>query len=134
MPDLTTAHTTKHNKTESFLDLSKVSREDRVKYRARAFKLFKHGLGYRTVSSMLGISVYTVRDWDRLYKMGKFGPKIKHPGNCPENLSNKELRERVRTEHEAGASISSLSMRYGKCKSTIRYWVNSSRIDEKGAE
>lgn len=134
MSNSETAHTTKHSKTEPFVDLNRLSRESRIKYRARAFKLFKLGLGYRTVSAMLGISVYTARDWDRLYKMGKFGPKIKHPGNCPENLTNKELREKVRAEHQGGASISSLSMKYGKCKSTIRYWVNSSRTNEMRTE
>ncbi len=134
MSNLGTAHTTEHNKTETIVDLNSLSRESRIKYRARAFKLFKLGLGYRTVSAMLGISVYTVRDWDRLYKMGKFGPKIKHPGNCPENLTKKELREKVRSEHQEGASISSLSMKYGKCKSTIRYWVNSSQSNEKRSE
>lgn len=130
MSDFAKAHSTKHDKTETCLNYSSLSEASRVKYRAKALKLFKRGLGYRVVSAMLGISVYTVREWDRLFKMGKFNPQIKHPGNSPKNISNKELREKVKAEHEKGASISSLSMKYGKCKSTIRYWVNPPKTQE----
>lgn len=121
MPDSEIVHATKPDTTQvNLTDLSKASRN---RYRAQAFKLFKKGFGYRTVSSMLRLSVYTVKDWDRLFKAGEFEPKLKHPGNCPENQSTKELRDKVKTEYENGASISSLSIKYGKNKSTIRYWV-----------
>lgn len=118
-------HTTKHNPTKQ--NLKCLSKDDRIKCRAKAFRLFEDGLGYRAVSSMLNLSVYTVRDWARLFKTGNFDPQIKHPGKYSQNLSTQEIRDQVKAEYENGASISYLSVKYGKNKTTVRYWLRKNR-------
>ena len=41
--------------------------------RRHAAELFAHGLGYQKTAEILGLSPYTVRDWARAYKAGRFG-------------------------------------------------------------
>ena len=109
------------------LSLSTLSREERLKYRKKASALFKQGFGYKAVASKLQLSVFTVKDWDRLYKGGYFKPEIKKPGNFSENVLSADLKEQVRKEFNEGASVCSLSVKYGKSKSTIRYWIRNSK-------
>ena len=40
--------------------------------RRHAAELFAHGLGYQKTAEILGLSPYTVRDWARAYKAGRF--------------------------------------------------------------
>lgn len=40
--------------------------------RQKALAFFEEGVGYVRVASSLGLSKYTVRDWYRLVKRGKF--------------------------------------------------------------
>lgn len=121
MSDSETIHTTKQDKTP--VNLTQLSKASREKYRSQANKLFEKDFGYRAVASMLRISDYTVRNWVRLYKIGAFEPKIKPRGNSPQNYSLKVLRDLIRDEYENRESITSLSMKYGKNKSTVRYWL-----------
>lgn len=117
------------------ISLSALSSEERLKYRKKAFALFKQGFGYKAVASKLQLSVFTVKDWDRLYKGGYFKPEIKKPGNFSENVLSADLKEQVRKEFNEGASVCSLSVKYGKSKSTIRYWIKNSknRISHKAS-
>ena len=41
-----------------------------------AVDLFKHGYGYTKVASILELSPYTVRDWNREYRAGRFRVQI----------------------------------------------------------
>ena len=47
--------------------------------RQKAIALFAQGAGYKRVSTALGVPYYTVRDWARQYRAGKFHAEI--PGN-----------------------------------------------------
>lgn len=90
-------------------------------YREIALQLFEEGMGYKRVASHLNLSMHTVRDWHRLYRCGSFEPKIREPGNSPANVIDKETKEQIKRDYEGGATIGCLSMKYKKCKSTIRY-------------
>jgi len=103
--------------------VSELSKSSRIQYRQRAFALFEKGYGYFATARILKLSIFTVRDWHRLYKEGFFEPELKKPGNCHSNLLPKEIKEKVREEYEAGVSVTSLCTKYGKSKSTIRYWL-----------
>ena len=43
----------------------------------QALELFREGCGY--TASLLGLPAYTVRDWARLYREGKFHPQLNNP-------------------------------------------------------
>lgn len=43
-----------------------------IQLRRQALDLFQRDYGYRKVASLLGISVYTVREWARAYRKGEF--------------------------------------------------------------
>ena len=112
--------TSKEKTKIRFSDLSKAAR---IQYRKRAFELFEKGLGYCATSRILGLSLFTVRDWHRLYKGGYFDPDLKSPGNSLPNILPMEIKKKVKEEFANGASVTSLAKRYGKSNSTIRYWL-----------
>lgn len=45
----------------------------------QALELFREGCGYKRTASLLGLPAYTVRDWVRLYREGKFHPQSNNP-------------------------------------------------------
>ena len=45
----------------------------------QALELFREGCGYKRTASLLGLPAYTVRDWARLYREGKFHPQSNNP-------------------------------------------------------
>jgi len=104
--------------------LSGKDRAIRTKYREKALKLFEEGFGYKRVATLLNLSIFTVRDWHRLYRSGFFEPQIRNPGNFAANILEEETKEQIRKEYKAGETISGLSLKYGKSKATIRYLVN----------
>lgn len=111
-------------KKQNTINFSSLSKKIRTQYRQIAYDFFKKGHSYKYVSSRLGLSVYTVREWHQLFRAGAFNPEIKLPGPTSQSRSTKEARELIRAEYKKGASVSSLSVKYGKCKTTIRYWIN----------
>ncbi len=108
--------------------LSGKDKSIRTKYRDRALKLFEEGFGYKRVATQLNLSIYTVRDWHRLYRSGFFEAKIRTPGNFPANILDEETKGQIRKEYKAGETISGLSLKYGKSKATIRYFVNKEEL------
>lgn len=106
--------------------LSGKDKSIRRKYREKALKLFREGWGYKHVATQLNLSIFTVRDWHRLYRCDSFEPEIRNPGNSPVNVIDEETKEHIRMDYKGGETISSLCLKYGKCKTTIRYIVNYS--------
>lgn len=109
--------------TAKKIRLSDMTASTRIKYREKALQLFEKGSGYMTVAAKLKLSIYTVRDWYRLYRGGFFSADLKKPGNSSENHCSKDIKDEVREEFLHGSSVSSLSVKFGKSKSTIRYWL-----------
>lgn len=93
-------------------------------YREKALKLFEEGWGYKRVATQLNLSMFTVRDWHRLYRGGSFETELRNPGKSPANVIDEETKALIRNDYNAGETISSLAMKYGKCKTTIRYILN----------
>lgn len=111
------------NKQKAKIRISDLTKAKRIQYRKRAFELFKEGHGYCATASILGLSLFTVRDWHRLYERGYFDPELKKPGNALPNILPTEIKEKVKEDFANGASVTSLAMKYGKSNSTIRYWL-----------
>ncbi|WP_295490027.1 helix-turn-helix domain-containing protein [uncultured Sutterella sp.] len=57
----------------------------------QALELFREGCGYKRTASLLGVPAYTVRDWARFYREGKFRPQEDAP----------DLFEGIEPEEEA---------------------------------
>lgn len=55
----------------------------------QALELFREGCGYKRTASLLGLPAYTVHDWARLYREGKFHPQSNNP-NLFEGLEREE--------------------------------------------
>ncbi len=110
---------------QAVIRVSELRKNDRIFYRKKAFELFEKGYGYCVTARILKLSLYTVRDWYCLYKEGYFEPEMKKPGNCSSNILPEEIKEKVREEYKEGDSVSKLSKKYGKSKTTIRYWLKN---------
>lgn len=108
------------------IQLSDRSASERRKYREKALRLFENGFGYVAVANKLKLSVHTVKDWFHLYRGGSFSADLKRPGRSPENFCTKDVKDEVRKEFTLGSSINYLSVKFGKSKSTIRYWIQHS--------
>ena len=108
------------------INLSEISNQERINLRQRALDLFNEGCGYKRVATILNLSAYTVRDWLKEYEVGIFKPEGQKVGR-PEKVLSKEFGDTITQEHRSGVSVNELSRKYGKTKSTIRYWLVGKR-------
>lgn len=85
----------------------------------RATTLFIKGLGYKAVAYTLKLSVYTVRDWKRLYRLhGDEWYLIKRDfGITP------GMRDAAVQMHREGVSILNISETFNIRRETIRHWI-----------
>lgn len=83
-----------------------------------ALKLFKQGLGYKAVSTILGLSASTVRDWGRAYKKGQF--KVELSAN--QFRYTDAAKARVQALRERGLTWREVSELTGVNISTCRSW------------
>lgn len=86
--------------------------------RREALRLFKNGKGYKSVSTILGLSEGTVRDWGRAFRKGRFSVQL----NRNQYRYSEETRERVVALRESGLSWKALSAATGVSVSTCRLW------------
>ena len=100
--------------------------------RKAALALFEAGTGYKSAAALLGLSVYTVRDWHRKFKKGTFhvelNPKqYRHVGN--EGARHCASRERLllaRSEHDHGRQYLHLPQLAGrKLKTQKQIWLGA---------
>lgn len=84
-----------------------------------AVDLFKHGYGYTKVASILELSPYTVRDWNREYRAGRFRVQIA----ANQLRYCEELRSKVVDLRAEGLSWRKISEMTQVPVSTCRKWV-----------
>lgn len=94
--------------------------------RQKALFLFQQGKGYKAVASALALPVYTVRDWHRSFKNGRFIPQPRKQTSWPEPKSN-EVREKVQMLADIGLSNYKISEITGVCVSTVRLWLKNKK-------
>lgn len=87
--------------------------------RQKAVDLFAQGAGYKRVSTAIGVPLYTVRDWARQYKAGKFHAEI------PDNIVcyDKDTREWAMALRRSGMSWSKFEKTTGISRATCLKWL-----------
>lgn len=98
--------------------------------RKAAVKLFAMGVGYKNAAGILGLSVYTVRDWLRDYKKGAFKTEL----NVNQFRYSQETKDRVLALRKQGLSWSELSKATGVNASTCRNWYSQYLKQNQDAE
>ena len=89
--------------------------------REKALKLFRAGLGYKSVARTLGLSVYTVRDWSRQFKAGRFMPT--RADN--QYRYDDEIKKRVVALRAQGLSWRKIESQTGVNISSCRTWCKA---------
>ena len=89
--------------------------------RKAALQLFEAGMGYKSAAALLGLSAYTVRDWQRKYKKGTFRVDL----NPNQYRHSPETKARVIALREEGKSWREVSEITGVNISTCRCWVTA---------
>lgn len=87
--------------------------------RTFAALLFSKGMGYRTVAKVLGLSIYTVRDWSRLYAQGQFSEKLTEK----QYRYDEAFKAKVVALRESGVSWTELRRRTGISPATCKKWM-----------
>lgn len=87
--------------------------------RKAALALFEAGTGYKSAAALLGLSVYTVRDWHRKFKKGTFHVEL----NPKQYRHTPETKARVIALRESGCSWREVSTITGVNISTCRSWL-----------
>lgn len=84
---------------------------------------FSRGWGYKRTAAHIGVPVYTVRDWFRIWRNRGDMP----PGDLPEavQLHPAGLRGRVREARRQGKSYAELEGLFGVPKATVRFWCQN---------
>ncbi len=75
--------------------------------RKAAIKLFEMGVGYKNAANILGLSVYTVRDWLRDFRKGTFKVEL----NVNQFRYAQETKDRVIALRKEGFSWSEYGAR-----------------------
>ena len=94
--------------------------------RRAALKLFRQGLGYKAVATILGLSANTVRDWGRAYKKGEFRVEL----SANQLRYTEETKLRVHALRARGLSWKAVSEMTGVNISTCRAWVYAAKHEE----
>lgn len=92
--------------------------------RREAAALFAQGCGYKKAARLLGLSVYTVRDWSRQYKQGRFLPTLPE---WVKGYSEKQKAD-VLELHARGFTCNKIAKVFGISANTCRKWIES--LDE----
>lgn len=84
-----------------------------------AVDLFEHGYGYTKAAAILELAPYTVRDWARAYKAGRFGTVLA----ANQMRYSEEEREKVLALRAQGLSWRAIAEQTGVKMATCRKWV-----------
>ena len=97
--------------------------------RTFAALLFAKGMGYRTVAKVLGLSIYTVRDWSKKYAQGNFSEKLTEK----QYRYDEAFKAKVIALRREGLSWSELKKRTGISPATCKKWMLRSESPTNGA-
>lgn len=118
---------------QGLVNLRTLSREEKEAGRKKAEAYFQEGYGYKATSTLLGISMYTVRDWLREYKSGIFTPSYKE--NAIRNSKKtEEIRSGVIADRALGLSYQELMKKYGASRTNIRVWCAQAEAEKNQNE
>lgn len=118
---------------QGLVNLRTLSREEKEAVRRKAEAYFQEGYGYKATSTLLGISMYTVRDWLREYKSGIFRPSYRE--NAIRNTKNvEEIRSRVIADRALGLSYQELMKKHGASRTNIRAWCAQAEAEKSQSE
>lgn len=95
--------------------------------RVFAALLFAKGMGYRTVAKVLGLSIYTVRDWSQKYARGTFSEKLTEK----QYRYDDAFKAKVVALRREGLSWSELRRRTGISPATCKKWMLRSPAPER---
>lgn len=88
--------------------------------RKQAAVLFAHDIGYRRVADMLGLSVFTVRDWARQWRKGKFNVEASRKLYT----YTEEFKREVVELRLSGMTWKQLERETGISPATCRRWIS----------
>lgn len=97
----------------------------RVYKRRIALGLFEQGLSYKPVSDLLGVSLWTVRDWHREWRKDRFNVEPK-----PRTYSE-EFSVCVLAEVKDPARILAVAKRWDVPYATLQRWYDRKVEDEE---
>lgn len=118
---------------QGLVNLRTLSREKKEAVRKKDEAYFQEGYGYKATSTLLGISMYTVRDWLREYKSGIFTPSYKE--NAIRNSKKtEEIRSGVIADRALGLSYQELMKKYGASRTNIRVWCAQAEAEKNQNE
>lgn len=114
------------------VNLRTLSREEKEAVRRKAEAYFQEGYGYKATSTLLGVSMYTVRDWLREYKSGIFRASYKENARNIKNVE--EIRSRVVADRALGLSYQELMKKHGASRTNIRAWCAQAKAEKAQSE
>ena len=92
--------------------------------RRQAKAMFEKGLGYKAVARLLELNVYTVRDWGREFKAGKFRVS---DGEEDDTSTVVDLREdQILDLRRQGLDDRTIALRVGLSLQTVRRYMRRS--------
>lgn len=89
--------------------------------RRQALRLFESGFGYKAVADLLDLAPYTVRDWLRAFKAGRFSVKLSNN----QYRYSEEIKLRVIALRSNGLTWRQIEEATGVKASTCRTWVSN---------
>lgn len=92
--------------------------------RRQAKAMFEKGLGYKAVARLLELNVYTVRDWGREFKAGKFRVSDSELGDAATVVDLRE--DQILELRRAGLDDRTIAMRVGLSLQTVRRYLRRS--------
>ena len=89
--------------------------------RRTALRLFETGFGYKSVAQILSLSPYTVRDWMRAFRAGRFTTRL----SPKQYRYPEEIKTRVVELRASGLSWKKIEEATGVKRSTCRSWLRT---------
>ena len=96
--------------------------------RKKANDLFKRGIGYKTVSRLLEIPLYTVREWKRRFQAGDTEFFTRNYVLPAHRDFNKETRKAAIAYYASCGSLKQTARAFKTSSQTISNWLKKAQI------